>query len=100
MSAQDTGGWAFPCHGSMGEVAWEGMTLRDYAAIHSTQPGISEIVAMAGLRWADRRVWASETDSLGSFDHWWETLSLGRRLELSAQVRYAQADAMLKARQP
>jgi hypothetical protein len=32
MSDKDTGGFAFPVHGSMGEVAWEGMTLRDYFA--------------------------------------------------------------------
>jgi hypothetical protein len=48
MSA-DTGGSAFPSHGSMGEVAHEGMTLRDYFAakamqgiIASEQPGDEE----------------------------------------------------------
>jgi hypothetical protein len=30
MNNLDT--WAFPCHGSMGEVVQEGMTLRDYFA--------------------------------------------------------------------
>jgi hypothetical protein len=32
MSEIKDGGWAFPSHGSMGEVTWEGMTLRDYFA--------------------------------------------------------------------
>jgi hypothetical protein len=32
MSTTNTGGPAFPSHGSMGEVAHEGMTLRDYFA--------------------------------------------------------------------
>lgn len=29
---KEQGGSAFPCHGSMGEVAEPGMTLRDYFA--------------------------------------------------------------------
>ena len=32
MSTGNTGGPAFPSHGSMGEVTHEGMTLRDYFA--------------------------------------------------------------------
>ena len=32
MSNTNTGGPAFPSHGSMGEVTHEGMTLRDYFA--------------------------------------------------------------------
>ena len=32
MSKINTGGPAFPSHGSMGEVTQEGMTLRDYFA--------------------------------------------------------------------
>jgi hypothetical protein len=36
MSA-DKGGPAFPSHGSMGEVAQEGMTLRDYFAAKAMQ---------------------------------------------------------------
>jgi len=37
MSTKDTGGPAFPSHGSMGEVAQEGMTLRDYFASKALQ---------------------------------------------------------------
>ena len=36
MSA-DKGGPAFPSHGSMGEVAQDGMTLRDYFAAKAMQ---------------------------------------------------------------
>lgn len=37
MSNTNTGGPAFPSHGSMGEVAHEGMTLRDYFAAKELQ---------------------------------------------------------------
>ncbi len=38
MNEIKTGGPAFPSHGSMGEVAHEGMTLRDYFAAHAPEP--------------------------------------------------------------
>jgi len=41
MSNIETGGPAFPSHGSMGEVAHEGMTLRDYFAAKAMQAYIS-----------------------------------------------------------
>ena len=37
MSKIKAGGPAFPSHGSMGEVAHEGMTLRDYFAAQAMQ---------------------------------------------------------------
>ena len=37
MSETNTGGPAFPSHGSMGEVVQEGMTLRDYFAAKAMQ---------------------------------------------------------------
>ena len=37
MSNTNTGGPAFPSHGSMGEIAQEGMTLRDYFAAKAMQ---------------------------------------------------------------
>ena len=37
MINTNTGGSAFPSHGSMGEVAQEGMTLRDYFAAKAMQ---------------------------------------------------------------
>lgn len=38
------GGPAFPSHGSMGEVAHQGMTLRDYIAIHATDKDIEHYI--------------------------------------------------------
>jgi len=49
MSNTNTGGPAFPSHGSMGEVAQEGMTLRQYAAIHLKVPD-------SGTDWLDEMI--------------------------------------------
>lgn len=76
-----------------------GMEMRDYFAVHADQPGVSEIVAAAGMVHSGGRVWSNEEVDLGSFNVWWDTLPLVRRLELSAMVRYAMADAMLRVRQ-
>lgn len=91
------GEWQETRYGDRLYVGDAGMSLRDYAAIHSTQPGYSEIVAMAGLKWSASRVWISMNTGI-SFDQWWETIPLAERLDLCAKVRYAQADAMLAAR--
>jgi hypothetical protein len=72
MNNTNTGGPAFPSHGSMGEVAQEGMTLRDYFAAKAMQgicAGVFPIV--------------KEEDPLPTV----------------ARAAYAQADAMLKARE-
>ena len=69
MSAPNTGGPAFPSHGSMGEVAHEGMTLRDYFAAKAMQ---------AILARTDSRFTTS--------------------LEFVGAKSYQYADAMLKAR--
>jgi len=37
MSNKDSGGPAFPSHGSMGEVVCDGMTLREYFAAKAMQ---------------------------------------------------------------
>jgi hypothetical protein len=71
MSDKDTGGFAFPVHGSMGEVAWEGMTLRDYFAAK----------ALCGIE-------ASQGNN-GEFI---------TTVELVAERAYQLADAMLEAR--
>ena len=70
MSNTNTGGPAFPSHGSMGEVAQEGMTLRDYFAAK----------AMQGFM-------ANKSNPM----HY--------QPEEDAQWAYMIADAMLKARQ-
>lgn len=37
------GGPAFPSHGTMGEVVQEGMSLRDYMAVHAPSPEVEEL---------------------------------------------------------
>jgi hypothetical protein len=70
MNNTNTGGPAFPSHGSMGEVAQEGMTLRDYFAAK----------ALAGIcANTDNRAYKGQMDF--------------------AVVAYVLADAMLKARE-
>ena len=66
----NTGGPAFPSHGSMGEVAQEGMTLRDYFAAKAMQ---------------------SVLDQKDAHD--------GRECDSAAWMAYRMADAMLKARE-
>lgn len=70
MNKINTGGPAFPSHGSMGEVAHEGMTLRDYFAAAFVASG-----------------------------HVFVKLSAGNTPEEVAKQSYALADAMLKARE-
>lgn len=80
-------------------VHHSGMTLRDYFAVHADQPGVSEIVTMAGGETADGyRVKFSPGGADYKFNEWWNGLPIADRLSLSAQVRYAMADAMLAVR--
>jgi len=89
--AKTDGGPAFPI-----EVLHEkGLSHRDYAAIHADQPGIAEIVSMAGLTYSNAQVWSDEKTSLGTFEMWWRTIPNPERFMLSARVRYAMADALL-----
>jgi hypothetical protein len=73
--------------------------LRDYFAIHCDQPGEAEIVTAAGLTFSNGEVWADERTSLGSFAKWYRDAPQDERFRLYAEVRYALADAMLKARE-
>jgi hypothetical protein len=75
VSARDDGGPAFPSHGTMGEVAHEGATLRDYFAAHA----LMGLFANASISEAFYR----EGKHVGD---WYE------------QQAFASADAMLKAR--
>lgn len=89
--ANTDGGPAFPI-----EILQEsGLSHRDYAAIHADQPGIAEIVSMAGFTYASNQVWSDEQTSLGTFDMWWRSIPNAERFMLSARVRYAMADALL-----
>jgi hypothetical protein len=96
MSA-DTSGPAFPCRDDA--LTYAGMTLRDYFAAHSVQPGCGEIASLAGLAYRMGRVWRDDSTSLGSFDDWFNGLPLAERLDLFARVKYAMAAAMLRARE-
>ena len=62
---------AFPSHGSMGEVAHEGMTLRDYFAAKAMQNFRDQIGSQSDQEWFDK----------------------------VAEGAYRMADAMLKARE-
>ena len=67
MSNTNTGGTAFPSHGSMGEVAHEGMTLRDYFAakamqgmMHDVSQPVGEVIARWAYEVADAMLKARE----------------------------------------
>ena len=70
---KNTGGPAFPCHPGIENPIYDGMTLRDYAAIK----------AMQGIL-------ASNTEHEHEDAHIFDAI---------AEASYKQADAMLKARQ-
>lgn len=108
----DNGGPAFPSeigfgcvndnmHQTGGSVAqWYGMALRDYFAVHSTQPGASEIAKAAGVGMdSNHRIYPTAEATGMLFSDWWNSLTLERQCDLCARVRFAQADAMLRARE-
>jgi hypothetical protein len=104
----DNGGSAFPYEHKVWDsnyCQWktqyvtDGMTLLDYFAAHSVQPGCGEIASLAGLAYRMGRVWRDDSTSLGSFDDWFNGLPLAERLDLFARVKYAMAAAMLRARE-
>lgn len=76
-----------------------GMSLRDYFAVHADQPGVSEIVSMAGGETDGYHVKFSREGTKYTFPEWWNDLPLEDRLSLSARVRYAIADAMMAERE-
>ncbi len=90
------GTWAYGPDGKA--VHYPGMTMRDYFAIHADQPGAAEIATAAGLTYWCGAVWSDGDTRLAGFEEWWRGLPQERRFELSATVRYQQADAMLSAR--
>lgn len=75
-----------------------GMTLLDYFAVHSDQPGVSEVVAMAGHKTDGVRVYIGGSETGPTFNEWWNHLPLDERFKLTADVRFAMARAMLNAR--
>lgn len=51
MSNTNTGGPAFPSHGSMGEVTHDGMTLRDYFAAKAMQAEMAQGIHESDFDW-------------------------------------------------
>lgn len=90
--------FAFPISTATANHA-TGMTLRDYFAIHSVQPGIGELASMAGLFYRNGSIWKDEQVRVSGGEEWFNALPLSERLELFSRVKYAMADSMLKSRQ-
>ena len=95
LTPHPNGGFTHPSDG----YGLGGMTLRDYFAIHSVQPGCGELATMAGLYYSQGAVWSNSETRVDNFDAWFCGLPLTERLDLFARVKYAMADAMLEARQ-
>lgn len=86
---------AFPGEGP--NTQGYGLTKREWLATFATQPGVSEIVAAAGLICPDNfNVW-NNTEKIGTFNDWWAKMSNEERFALSSKVRVQQADALLAA---
>jgi hypothetical protein len=83
----NTGGPAFPSHGSMGEVAHEGMTLRDYFAAKASEDDIR-----ANIEGPMQECIVEGSDGRKHITH--RTVKYTRE-----QAKYRYADAMLKARE-
>ncbi len=98
------GGPAFPSvlysHDRAENWSTDGMSLRDYFAIHCDQPGEAEIIIAAGLKAKSTAgfttVFPDGTEK--TFTAWWLELPQPERFKLYAKVRYGIADAMLAAR--
>lgn len=80
---------------------YEGMSLRDYFAIHCGEPCVAETAAIAGLVMRpDGCVYPVDGDAAGIDSHeWWAGLSGAEQRRLTSIARYAMADALLLARQ-
>lgn len=93
-------GMDYPFDGAQPEMMTvRGMSLRDYFAAHSDQPGQSQIATL--LSWRCRGVNGvpyNDPDAL-SFDERWGQLTLSEQADAYSRVRYVIADAMLRARE-
>lgn len=89
MSEIKNGGPAFPSHGTMGEVTHEGLTLRDYFAIHS------------GIAADDLSKESAEKLVGRSMPNWQEDMVANAMFwaDVRAKLAYLEADAMLRARE-
>ena len=77
--------WAFPSHGSMGEVVQEGMTLRDYLAARASEEDIQR--HLTGMV----KVIVGQNEKGPIYEY-------QQAFRSREQARYRWADAMLAAR--
>lgn len=77
--------WAFPSHGSMGEVVQEGMTLRDYFAARASEEDIQR--HLTGMV----KVIVGQNEKGPIYEY-------QQAFRSREQARYRWADAMLEAR--
>lgn len=77
--------WAFPSHGSMGEVVQEGMTLRDYLAARASEEDIQR--HLTGMM----KVIVGQNEKGPIYEY-------QQAFRSREQARYRWADAMLEAR--
>lgn len=94
----EDGGPAFPVSAPLYEGGMTGMSLRDWFAANSVQPGAEELISHAGLETNTSGLVLAD-GSFKSFSSWWWTLPNAERFRLCSELRYEQADAMLSARQ-
>lgn len=89
MSAAHNGGPAFPVPGLQNDEDFNGMTLRDYFAVHADIGDVDQLSQQIGASLTGRPCpdWAIEPHGCLS---WWA--------EYRAIVRYIEADAILKER--
>lgn len=91
-NTSNDGGPAFPIEGSMSRAGSNGMSLRDYTAIHTKIGDFSVEAAEALLgRPCPRPANGNAPDPVALITYW---------SDADAAMRYLSADSMLRARRP
>lgn len=96
MDTRDTSGPAFPVlhvytdrDGEVDSRSDEGMSLRDYFAVHADIGDVDQLTMTTGVRLLGRNCPLMQADTKACLE-WWA--------EYRARLRYIEADAMLKER--
>ncbi len=101
----NSGGPAFPFSAVDGSYYESGMTLRDWFAAKSHQPGTAEAYQLRGCPDVPKPVGYRDEDWYGDENmdarahRWFKTLTLDEKYAIYAELRFKIADAMLKARE-